>query len=161
MIFFRQIRKPTLPQTPRCQKERILLLRLLLCTKLFQQDSNTPRFSDRNYSFLGKQPSCVVSHLPCGETIGSTALPDFVQQIQQEPKLQKGDFQEKVNESQGWLTNNQQPPANYAHEASIPPNHIVFATNNGDMVAQNVFGVKRYDALRCKRLEFDSIQFRF
>lgn len=99
-----------------------------------------------------QQPSYVVSHLSCGSTISSTALPGFVQQFQeqnqqQQPKFHQAplDFQIKVDNTQEWLSNPHQQQASneYTHDASIPPNHVVFATNNSNEQV-------RYDALRCK-----------
>lgn len=123
---------------------------------LVQTPTMTDRKDSANMPFLmygpHQQPSYVVSHLPSGGTVSSTALPRFLQQFQQEPKQQnRGEFRQiKVDESQEWPTNNQ--PIDYLHEASIPPNHVVFATNDNDTGSQNIFGVKRYDALRCKSI---------
>ncbi|KAI6235519.1 Mothers against decapentaplegic-like protein [Aphelenchoides besseyi] len=114
-------------------------------------DFTEPSSSASNQPFLiygpHQQPSYVVSHLPCGGTISSTALPSS---LQQETPLAHV-LRMKTDESQGWLPVPQ--PAStvtseYALEASIPPNHVVFATNNDGKAAQNIFGVKRYDSLR-------------
>jgi hypothetical protein len=125
---------------------------------------NVPTSSERkesNMPFLmygpHQQPSYVVSHLPCGGTVSSTALPGFFQQFQEQNPSNVPqnvvEFQLKAEKTQGWLPNSQLPPNvvtsnEYVREASIPPTHVVFATNNSDKVAQNIFGVKRYDTLR-------------
>lgn len=81
-----------------------------------------------------QEPSYMVSHLSSGVTVSSTALPASLRQFEGENLELK---------TENWTSI---PPK----EVSIPPNHMVFATNNSGSSAQNIFGVKRYDALRCK-----------